>query len=329
MNDVCKVQICPTPVVNTQRLCRAYGSRRGIKEVNLTIPEGEIFGFLGPNGSGKSTAIRVLMGLLRADSGTASIFGKDCWKHGSALRQEVGYVAGDVRLYPWLTTHRALSMLSKIRGRELRSVGMKLAEDFQLEPDLPVRKMSRGNRQKLALVLALAHSPKLVILDEPTSGLDPLMQDTLIAYLRGMASNGRTVIFSSHTLSEVESLCDHVAILRDGCIVEDSFVSLLKEQAPRRIIVTLQHDQSAKSVNWPHGVTLRFLPGVSNETVSRLNAIMIPSSLRDRTCVLELTGASTSFVMWAAAQNFADIVIGPPSLEVLFRRYYQTSDEAV
>lgn len=296
-----------------QELCRGYGSRRGIQDVSLSIEVGEIFGFLGPNGSGKSTTIRILMGLLRANSGFANIFGRDCWKDGASLRSDVGYVAGDVRLYPWLTLRRALSILSKIRAREIRIAGLKLADRFQLEPDLPVRKMSRGNRQKLALVLALAHSPKLAILDEPTAGLDPIMQDLLLDCLRDMTRKGQTVIFSSHTLSEVESLCDHVAILRDGRIVEDSTLRSLKAQAPRQIKVTLRADQTIESVEWPN-----YLKLCERST-----------TFRERTCVLELNGSSTQVVQWAARQNFADIVIGPPALEVLFRRYYQTNQEAI
>ena len=230
-------------VIVVEDLCRTYGSRRGISDVNLTIHPGEIFGFLGPNGAGKSTTIRVLMGLLRATSGSARIFGKDCWSEGSTIRRDLGYVAGDVRLYSWLTTRRGLQVLSKIHGRDLMSIGLKLAERFRLEPDLVVRKMSRGNRQKVALVLALAHSPRLVILDEPTSGLDPLMQDTLMLCLRELASAGHTVMFSSHTLREVETLCDRIAIVRDGQIVEDSTLSALKAQAPRQIILTLREQQ--------------------------------------------------------------------------------------
>ena len=299
-------------------LCRRYGSRRGIHDVNLEIDVGEIFGFLGPNGAGKSTTIRILMGLLRADSGLAHIFGRDCWTDGPSLRSDIGYVAGDVRLYPWLTVRRALSILSKIRAREIRKIGFELAERFQLEPDLPVRKMSRGNRQKLALVLSLAHSPKLLMLDEPTAGLDPIMQDLLKECLRMMATNGQTVIFSSHTLSDVESLCDHVAILRDGRIVENSTLNVLKAQAPRQLFVTLRPDQSVATVAWPSYVTLVQQPDSK-----------CTSMLRERTCVLELVGTSALFVQWAAAQNFADVVIGPPALDVLFRRYYHSDQRAI
>lgn len=308
-------------VIVAEDLCRTYGSRRGISDVNLTINPGEIFGFLGPNGAGKSTTIRVLMGLLRATSGSARIFGKDCWRAGPAIRQDVGYVAGDVRLYSWLTTRRGLQMLSKIRGRDLMPDGLKLAERFRLEPDLVVRKMSRGNRQKVALVLALAHSPRLVILDEPTSGLDPLMQDTLMLCLRELARAGHTVMFSSHTLSEVETLCDRIAIIRDGQIVENSTLNALKERSPRQIIVTLREQQSAAMIQWPSGVVVKYLPGVPDVAASV--ALMVAPSLRHRTCIVELLGTSVSFLHWAAEQGFADVVIGAPALEVLFRRYYE------
>ena len=311
-------------IVVAKDLCRTYGSRRGISDVNLTINPGEILGFLGPNGAGKSTTIRVLMGLLRASSGTARIFGKDCWSEGSTIRQDVGYVAGDVRLYSWLTTRRGLSMISKIHGRDLLPNGLRLAERFRLEPDLVVRKMSRGNRQKVALVLALAHSPRLVILDEPTSGLDPLMQDTLMMCLRELASEGHTVMFSSHTLSEVETLCNRIAIVRDGQIVEDSALSSLKVQAPRQIVVTLQAEQLASDIQWPDGVDVKYMPSALPEQLSSTIALMVPPSLRDRTCILELLGTSAPFIRWAAGQNFADVVIGSPALEVLFRRYYES-----
>ena len=309
------------PVVVTKGLSRNYGTRRGIRDINLSIEAGEIFGFLGPNGAGKSTTIRVLMGLLKASQGTAQIFGLDCWKDGPVVRRDVGYVAGDVRLYPWLTTRRALRMLSQIHRRDLLPHGMKLAERFQLEPDLAVRKMSRGNRQKVALILAMAHAPRLLILDEPTSGLDPLMQDTLMQCLRELAAAGNTVMFSSHTLSEVETLCDRVAIVRDGRIVEDAAMNQLKNQAPRQIIVTLNPEQRGLRSAWPAGVSVLFQPGMPGETSPAL--LMVAPSLQDRTCVLELHGTSIAFIQWAATQTFADVTIGPPSLEALFRKYYE------
>ena len=316
-------------VLETSGLTMSYGVRRGIQDVSLQIESGEIFGFLGPNGAGKSTTIRILMGLLKATSGQARIFGLDCWRDGAVIRREVGYVAGDVRLYPWLTLQRGLRILSQIHGRCLQSAGGQLAERFRLEPDLAVRKMSRGNRQKVALVLALAIQPRLLILDEPTSGLDPLMQDTLMLCLREAASEGRTILFSSHTLSEVESLCDRVAMIRGGRIVESDSLSVLKARAPRRIQIQLQHKQAVPS-SWPEGVRVLWQPE-QNAAVSTLqrDLLSIPLGLSSRTCLLELTGNSGQFLRWAAGQDFADVSIGAPSLEILFRSCYAGDDAGV
>ena len=312
-------------VVVTNNLCLNYGRRRGISQVCLSIEAGTIFGFLGPNGAGKSTTIRVLMGLLRASGGSASVFGRDCWNQGPAVRRDVGYVAGDVRLYPWLTTRRGLRMLSRIRGRDVLTNGLALAEQFRVEPDLLVRKMSRGNRQKVALVLAMAHDPELLILDEPTSGLDPLMQDTLMQCLRDRAASGKTVLFSSHTLSEVEALCDRVAVIRAGQIVEDATLTSLKSRAPRQIMVLLNSTEQSGSISWPASVKVLYQPGSGSQVSETLR---IAAADLNRCCLLELQGSASTFVAWAATQNFADISISPPSLDSLFREYYE-GDERI
>jgi ABC-2 type transport system ATP-binding protein len=208
-------------IIETRDLCRGYGRRVGITAVDLNVREGQIFGFLGPNGAGKTTTIRVLLGLLRPTSGVATVFGLDCWHRSHRIKQEVGYLPGDLRLYPWLTGEAALRMVGRIRGRDLMPAGRRLADRYQLEMSVQAKAMSRGMRQKLGLILALAHKPRLLILDEPTSGLDPLMRDELSGHLRELAAEGHTVFFSSHTLSEVEQLCDHIAIVRAGRIAAD------------------------------------------------------------------------------------------------------------
>ncbi|MCA9047891.1 MAG: ABC transporter ATP-binding protein [Planctomycetaceae bacterium] len=289
-------------LIRTEHLTRSYGSRRGVEDICLSVDEGEIYRFLGPNGAGKSTTIRLLLGFLRPSSGRAEIFGRDCQRHSAEIRRDVGYVAGDVRLYPWLTLQRALRIVGDIRGRDLTSRGSELAELFQLQPDLPVRKMSRGNRQKLALVTALAHDPRLVILDEPTSGLDPLMQDVLADCLRRMAAAGKTVFFSSHALAEVESLCGRVAIIRDGRIVAAESVRELKRRAPRRVRIRYVSPEAARLSVVPEGLT----------TISRTNDVV----------ELELIGESADLIRWAANEPVVDLGIGEPGLESLFRRYY-------
>ncbi|MFK7822390.1 MAG: ABC transporter ATP-binding protein [Planctomycetaceae bacterium] len=296
-------------VIETLHLTKSYGSRRGVADVNLSVEPGEIFGFLGPNGAGKSTTIRMLTGFLRASSGHARVFGQDCWTNSDVIKREVGYVAGDVRLYPWLTTNRAFRIVSEIRGKDIEPRGRQLAERFRLECDLPVRKMSRGNRQKVALVLALAHDPKLVILDEPTSGLDPLMQDTLAECLREMAEAGNTVFFSSHTLNEVETLCDRVAIVRNGAIVVDDKIQNLKAVAPRTVTLTFESEENAANIDWPDFVELK---------------------RRYKTqCNLEIEGSAMELTKWANTQSITDITISPPSLDALFRGYYETQKELV
>lgn len=296
------------PVLTTEQLCKSYGSRRGVSDVNLSLEEGQIFGFLGPNGAGKSTTIRMLLGFLRPSSGVSTILGHDCWNDSAVIKQDVGYVAGDVRLYPWLTARRAFQIVGEIRRMDLQTSGHLLAERFQLEPDLPVRKMSRGNRQKLALVMALAHQPKIVILDEPTSGLDPLMQDTLADCLREMADGGRTVFFSSHTLSEVESLCDRVAIVRGGQIVADERLAVLKAKAPRTVLLKFPSEALASAVVIPDFVSLENQAGAQLE--------------------LQLHGSAADLTKWAATQPIDDISIGRPNLETLFRQYYLTESDA-
>jgi ABC-2 type transport system ATP-binding protein len=289
-------------VIHTENLTHSYGARRGISDVTLKIRAGEIFGFLGPNGAGKSTTIRCLLGFLKPKQGQVRVFGQDAWTASAAIKRDVGYVPGDVRLYPWFTLRKAIRIVEGIRGGRYLANGMRLAERFRLEPDLAVRKMSRGNRQKLALILALVHHPQLVILDEPTSGLDPLMQDELAHQLRELSAAGHTVFFSSHTLSEVEALCSRVAVVRGGRIVADEPLQQMKARAPRAVSVTLNEGQVADDVEWPAYLEL--------------------VSCHARQCEFRMTGFADRFVQWAGQQQFSDVAISQPSLEVLFRRYY-------
>ena len=293
--------------IHTEQLSRSYGRRVGVSRVDLKIDAGEIFGFLGPNGAGKSTTIRLLLGFLKPDSGRATIFGKDCWNDSAAIKRDVGYLPGDLRLYPWFTGRRALSVVGKIRGMDLMAAGSELADRFQLEMDVPVRKMSRGNRQKVGIVLALAHRPNLVVLDEPTSGLDPLMQIELANQLREMAAAGHTIFFSSHTLSEVESLCDRVAIVRQGEIVADQTLESMRENTHRNVELVYQANSAPSEADLP-----KFLELLGHEN-SRLKC--------------KLTGSTVPLVQWAASQPLVDISISPPDLESVFHQYYQSSDE--
>jgi ABC-2 type transport system ATP-binding protein len=294
-------------VIETGELGHSYGNRRGILNVNLRIAEGQICGFLGPNGAGKTTTIRILLGFLRPSKGYASIFERDCWKFSRLIKQDIGYVAGDVRLYPWLTLRRGLRMIQSLRAISIASEGFRLCDRFQVDPDLPVRKMSRGNRQKVALILALSHRPKLIILDEPTSGLDPIMQLTLMEILREAAAEGRTVLFSSHSLSEIESLCHHVLMIRQGEIVVDEGLLSLQSRAPRIVRLKAQPGCQIDLSLMPKNVT-------STRQVDAENVELL------------VEGPAKQVAHWATGQPIEDISISPPSLEQLFHDYYTQSD---
>jgi ABC-2 type transport system ATP-binding protein len=296
------------PIVTTRQLTRRYGQRVGVEGVDLEIGDGEIFGFLGPNGAGKTTTIRLLLGFMAPTAGGASIFGMDCWRDSYRIKRDVGYLPGDLRLYPWMTGARALRMVGRIRGVDLAEPGRRIAERLRLEMTVPVRKMSRGMRQKLGLVLALAPAPRLLVLDEPTSGLDPLMQDELAELIRERAARGTTVFFSSHTLKEVEDLCDRVAIVRRGRLVADETLETLRRSARREFVVVFRDEAAAATTSPPPFME------ITRRTGRRWHGL--------------LDGAAGELIPWLGAHAVDDVTISPPDLDSLFRAYYERHGEA-
>jgi ABC-2 type transport system ATP-binding protein len=289
-------------IIAARGLSRSYGQRRGICGVDLEIAPGSIFGFLGPNGAGKTTTIRVLLGFLRPGGGQAHVFGLDCWRKSHLIKRHVGYLPGDLRLYPWWTARSALRMASRIRGQDLMMAGHALAERLALPLDVRVLQMSRGMRQKLGLLIALVHAPRLLVLDEPTSGLDPPMRFEVAACLRELATRGSTVFFSSHTLSEVEQLCDDIAIVREGEIAAHETLESLRNRASRI-------------------VTLRFPPGHAAANAAAPEFLQLVER-RDSVWYARLEGPTPPLVEWAAQQPIQDLSISPPDLESLFRTFY-------
>lgn len=298
-------------VIEISALTRRYGDRRGIDDVSLTVGEGALYGFLGPNGAGKTTTIRILMGFMRATSGSARILGMDCWTQSHHIKANVGFIPGDLRLWGWLTGRAALKYFGSMRAMDITKQGESLACELELDLSVRVGQMSRGMRQKLGLILALAHQPRVLILDEPTTALDPLVQERLRSILRRMAQAGHTVFFSSHTLGEVETLCDRVAIVRQGRIVADSTLSELQSRAGHEVTVDWRDDEAGRAcaaMAAPKGLTL-----------DRAGSGRWQGRYRGE--VVDLIAA-------LSGKPIADLSIARPDLETLFRRYYTDGVES-
>lgn len=283
----------------TEGLAKYYGQFCALRPLDLRVPAGTLFGFLGPNGAGKTTFLRMLMGLLRASAGHARVLGLDVWRAGPRLRRAVGYLPGDVRFYEDLTGAATLQFLDAARGRRGRAELARLAERFDLNLRKRVRDYSRGMKQKLGLIAAMLHRPQLLVLDEPTTALDPLVRQVLYEELRAVAAEGRTVLFSSHTLAEVEALCDEVAILRGGELVEQERITILRTRALRHV-----------EVRWPPGVMGTPPPGFETR---EQGGTVLRGVWR---------GPVEPLLDWLAGAGVVDVVIAPPDLEDLFLAYY-------
>jgi ABC-2 type transport system ATP-binding protein len=210
----------PASVIHTEGLTKRYGERRGVFDLDLDVWPGEIFGFLGPNGAGKTTTIRLLLDLIRPDAGRALVLGRDAHRDAVAVHRDTGYLPGELALDPRLTGRQILTYLANLRGGVDLAYAERLAARLELALDQPFGQYSRGTKQKVGLVQALMHRPRLLILDEPTGGLDPLNQETALEMVREARDAGSTVFFSSHILSEVETLCDRVGFIREGRLVQ-------------------------------------------------------------------------------------------------------------
>ncbi|HEU4906733.1 MAG TPA: ABC transporter ATP-binding protein [Solirubrobacterales bacterium] len=250
-------------VIETEGLSKFYGSRRGIEGVTLTVEQGEVFGFLGPNGAGKTTTIRTLLDLLHPSAGSASLFGLDSRRESVAIRARLGNLPGDFGYGGKASGREALALLARLRGNDGLGRAEQLAERFHADLERPLSELSRGNRQKVGLILALFHSPELLILDEPTSGLDPLMQEEFLTLVREERERGCTVFISSHELDEVERVCDRVGIIRDGRLIAVERVADLLAKAAERRRVEVEFAEPVELDD------VRALPGVAAAEYAR------------------------------------------------------------
>jgi ABC-2 type transport system ATP-binding protein len=289
-------------VIETEKLTKYYGRHRGIVDVALTVEGGEIYGFLGPNGAGKTTTIRLLLDLIRPTSGRATVFGIETSADPVAIHRRVGYLPGEFALFDRLTGGETIDYFANLRGGVDRAWQRSLVERFELDPSRRYREYSKGNKQKVGLVIALQHRPELLILDEPTSGLDPLVQHTFFESLRDLVREGRTVFLSSHILGEVERTCDRVAIVREGRVVRVGRVEDLKD---------LAH----------HQVELRFAGRVDPDEFVGLPGVSDVAAA-DGILTMRVTGSIGPVVRAAARHELEDLTSREPTLEETFLAEY-------
>jgi ABC-2 type transport system ATP-binding protein len=298
------------PVIQTEQLTKYYGSHRGIIEVDLAVGQGEAFGFLGPNGAGKTTMIRTLLDHIRPTSGRATIFGIGTTEDPVAIHRRLGYLPGEFALYDKLTGGQTIEYFANLRGGVDRAYQRDLVTRLDVDPTRRFREYSKGNKQKIGLIIALQHRPDLLLLDEPTSGLDPLIQQEFYAVIRDAKAEGRTVFLSSHILSEVEKTCDRVAIIREGRLVRVDRTDALRDLAHHTVELVFTGPVPAAE--------FESLPGVS-DVVSE-----------DHVLRMRVSGNIAPVVRAAARYELADFVSREPSLEETFLAEYgkRTSDAA-
>lgn len=262
-------------VIETRKLTKSYGKQEALRGVNLTVKQGEVYGFIGPNGAGKSTTIRILLGMLRKSGGEVKLLGSDPWQNPVDLHQRLVYVPGDVSLWPNLTGGEAIDFLGRLHGKIDPARRKALLDMFQLDPKKKCRSYSKGNRQKVGLISAFISDAELLILDEPTSGLDPLMEQVFQECISEVKKQGKTVFLSSHILSEVEALCGRVGIIRQGTMVESGTLAELRHLTRTTVTVELAkpvnfneiqgiHDLSKKEEKWRFSVDANAMESVMN-----------------------------------------------------------------
>ncbi len=291
-------------IIKTTNLTKYYGKSRGIIDLNLTVTQGEFFGFIGPNGAGKSTTIRTLLGLISPTSGNAMIFRKNVAQKKESILQDIGYLPSEALFYPGMKVKDLLKLSADLRKKNCTAESKLLCERLQLDTSRKIDALSFGNRKKVAIVCALQHRPKLLVLDEPTSGLDPLMQKEFFDILRERNKEGTTIFISSHVLSEIQRNCTCAAIIRDGRIIACDSVEILSKTSAKRITI--------------HGiVNLKSLDGIRDRKDSEDSISFLYS------------GDMDSLLRALSSGQVNDLTITEPDLEEIFLHYYKKDGDAV
>ncbi len=289
-------------VIEIRNLKKFYGKSRGIVDVSFDVAEGEVFGFIGPNGAGKSTTIRTLLALIRPTSGSAAIFGKDCIQHAKEIAREVGYLPSEVFYYDNMKAIDLLKYSASFYKKDCTKRIKELAGELELDLNRKIDDLSFGNRKKVGIIQGLIHEPRLIILDEPSIGLDPLMQQKFFDILKRENRRGATILFSSHILSEVQKICDRVAIIRDGSIVRVDTVASFRENSYKKIVVDTVGVADKAAFD---------LPGVAKLEVEEHSASFI------------YQGSINAIMRALAGLELANVSIGDPDLEEIFMHYYK------
>lgn len=287
--------------IETKGLTKSYGKSRGIVDVDLSVKEGEIFGFIGPNGAGKSTTIRTLLSLIHKDSGEAKIFGMDCEMDREKILMEVGYLPSEVFYYDNMKAIDLLNYSASFYKKDCSVRIKELSNILELDLSKKIEDMSLGNKKKVGIVQGLLHSPKLIILDEPTSGLDPLMQKTFFELIEKENKQGTSVLFSSHILSEVQKICDRVGIIKDGKIIRTEIISDLQQNSYKKVLFTLKEKTSLDKF-WIEGAT-------KIET-------------QENTVTFIYQGDCNVLLKQLVGYSLLNVEISEPSLEEIFMHYY-------
>jgi len=299
------------PVIRTENLTKRYGPVTAITDINLAVSDASIYGFLGANGSGKTTTIRSLLGLIRPTGGQAYLFEHPVGQNGKELRRRIGYLPGELRFYEDMSGEETLRFLGRFYGRDFARRRRQIAERLELSRSalwLPVRKYSRGMKQKLGIIQALQHDPELLILDEPTEGLDPLMQRAFYDLIREAKHEGKTIFMSSHNLSEVEKVCERVGIVRQGRLVADESIETLREKRLHIVEATLDQPAPAELFRLPD-VEVR--------------------QLDQRRVELKVRGVLDPLLRRLAGLTIRDLVVQRASLEDVFMEFYRKGDNKV
>ena len=215
-------------IISVQNFTKDYGNKKGVFNVSININKGEVYGYLGPNGAGKSTTLRHLMGFSKVDNGTLLINNLDCWKDKTKIKKDIGYLPGEIALPDDMTGIEYLKLIDKMRKTNDLSYANKLLEYFEINPDMKIKRMSKGMKQKIAIIMAFMHNPDILLLDEPTSGLDPLMQEKFIKLVKKEKQKGKTIILSSHIFEEISKVCDRVGIIKEGKLIKEVIMKDLK-----------------------------------------------------------------------------------------------------